>query len=78
MLNDRSTPLERDEQAGLRFLMLGVTRGIRGIRNVLTHDTERAVSVQDGAVWLGLIGFLHDQLDLASRVAPPDGRGGRR
>lgn len=62
VLNPRSTPLERDLQAGLRHLTMGVTRGVR---NVLTHDTEHEVSAEEGAIWLGLIGLLHRQLDAA-------------
>ena len=67
VLNDLSTRLERNEQAGLRYLLLGVARGVR---NVLTHDIEREVSAQECAVWLGLIGWLHQQLDLVEYVAP--------
>ena len=64
-LNQRATAVERDEQAGLRYLTLGVTCAIR---NVLTHDIERDVSAQDGAIWLGLIGWLHQQLDSTERI----------
>ena len=62
ILNPRSTALERDEQAGFRHLVIGVTRGVR---NVLTHDVEREVSLEDGAIWLGLLSLLHQQLDAA-------------
>ena len=62
ILNPRSTALERDVQAGFRHLTIGVTRGVR---NVLMHDIEGEVSEADGAIWLGLIGLLHQQLDAA-------------
>ena len=62
ILNPRATALERDEQAGFRHLVIGVTRGVR---NVLTHDIDREVSLEDGAIWLGLISLLHQQLDAA-------------
>ena len=65
VLNQRATAVERDEQAGLRYLTLGVTCAIR---NVLTHDIERDVSAQDGAIWLGLIGWLHQRLDNTERI----------
>ena len=67
VLNPRSTPLERDLQAGLRHLTLGVARGVR---NVLTHDIEHEVSAEEAAIWLGLIGLLHQQLDA---VYPAEG-----
>ena len=69
VLNQRATAVERDEQAGLRYLTLGVTCAIR---NVLTHDVERDVSAQDGAIWLGLIGWLHQQLDSTERIDSPE------
>ena len=62
ILNPRATALERDEQAGFRHLVIGVTRGVR---NVLTHDIDREVSLEDGAIWLGLLSLLHQQLDAA-------------
>ena len=65
VLNQRTTAIERNEQAGLRYLTLGVTCALR---NVLTHDVERDVSAQDGAIWLGLIGWLHQQLDSTERI----------
>ena len=65
VLNQRTTAIERNEQAGLRYLTLGVTCALR---NVLTHDIERDVSAQDGAIWLGLIGGLHQQLDSTERI----------
>ena len=66
-LNTRATPIERDEHAGLRYLVLGVTRGVR---NVLTHDVEREVSLHDSIVWLGLIGWLHERLDELEQLEP--------
>lgn len=66
-LNTRATPIERDEHAGLRYLVLGVTRGVR---NVLTHDIEREVSLRDSIVWLGLIGWLHERLDELEQLEP--------
>lgn len=65
VLNQRATAVERDEQAGLRYLTLGVTCAIR---NVLTHDIERDVSAQDGAIWLGLLSLLHQRLDNTERI----------
>lgn len=66
-LNTRATPIERDEHAALRHLLLGVTCGVR---NVLSHDVEREVPLRDGIVWLGLIGWLHERLDELEQLEP--------
>lgn len=58
--SERSTPRERDEHASLRFLLLGV---IRGVRNVYSHDVRTGVSEVDAALWLGLLGRLRGQLE---------------
>ena len=69
-INDRGTPLDRDEHAGFLYLTLGVTRGIR---NVFTHDIEAEVSVEDGAMWLWLLNRLHRQFDHAEEAATRQG-----
>ena len=66
-LNSRATQIERDEHAGLRHLILGVTRGVR---NVVTHEIEREVSLRDSIIWLGLIGWLHERLDELEQLEP--------
>lgn len=59
-INERSNPRERDEHAALRFLLLGVTRGIR---NVYSHHVREEVTERDAAIWLGLLGKLRRQVE---------------
>ena len=59
-LNDRENRQEQNLHASLRYLMLGVTAGVR---NVYTHDVRGEVVREDAALWLVLMGQLREQIE---------------
>ena len=62
--NDRETRQEQNLHASLRYLMPGVTAGVR---NVYTHDVRSEVAKDDAAMWLVLMGQLLTQIERARR-----------
>ncbi len=54
----------------LRFLLLGVTAGVR---NIYTYDFRAAVTKEDAALWLGLMGKLRAQIEQLD--ATPESQG---
>lgn len=66
--NDRETRQEQNLHASLRYLMLGVTAGVR---NVYTHDVRSEVAKDDAAMWLVLMGQLRTQIERLDVVTSP-------
>ena len=66
--NDRETRQEQNLHASLRYLMLGVTAGVR---NVYTHDVRSEVAKDDAAMWLVLMGQLRIQIERLDVVTSP-------
>lgn len=50
----------RDEQLGHRYLALGLSRGLR---NVMTHDSEYPLDEQEAFECLAFISMMHRRLD---------------
>ena len=63
--NGRSTPLERDEHDGYRFLAAGLTRALR---NVVTHHNNYGFSATTAWEWLVFVSAMHRRLDQAEQV----------
>lgn len=63
--NDRSTPLERDEHDGYRFLAAGLTRALR---NVVTHHDNYGFGAIAAWEWLVFSSAMHRRLDEAEQV----------
>ena len=66
--NDRETRQEQNLHASLRYLMPGVTSGVR---NVYTHDVRSEVAKDDAAMWLVLMGQLRTQIERLDVVTSP-------
>ena len=66
--NDRETRQEQNLHASLRYLMLGVTAGVR---NVYTHDVRSEVAKDDAPMWLVLMGQLRTQIERLDVVTSP-------
>jgi uncharacterized protein (TIGR02391 family) len=64
-LTDLSTAKERNEHSSLRYLMLGVTAGVR---NTYSHDVRTDVPREEAALWLILMGRLREQIERLDRV----------
>ena len=63
--NNRSTPLERDEHDGYRFLAAGLTRALR---NVVTHHDDYGLGATAASEWLVFTSAMHRRLDQAEQV----------
>ena len=64
--SERRTRRERNEHAGTRFLLLGM---VRGFRNPYSHDVRIAVTQEEAVIWLGVLGTVRRQLELAREFA---------
>ena len=63
--NNRSTPLERDEHDGYRFLVAGLARALR---NVVTHHDNYGFGATAAWEWLVFTSAMHRRLDQAQQV----------
>lgn len=64
--NERQTAKERNEHASLRYLMLGVTTGVR---NIYSHDVRSIVPRDEAALWLLLMSRLRQQIERLDNVS---------
>ena len=60
--SERRTRRERNEHAGIRFLLLGM---VRGFRNPYSHDVRIEVTRAVAVIWLGVLGKFRRQLEHA-------------
>lgn len=65
IFNDRSTPIERDEHDGYRFLAVGLASALR---NVVTHHDNYGLDREAAWEWLVFISAMHRRLDQAEQV----------
>ena len=65
VFNDRSTPIERDEHDGYRFLAVGLASALR---NVVTHRDDYGLDHEAAWEWLVFISAMHRRLDQAQQV----------
>lgn len=65
IFNDRSTPIERDEHDGYRFLAVGLASALR---NVVTHHDDYGLDHETAWEWLVFISAMHRRLDQAQQV----------
>lgn len=64
--NERETRSELNQHASLRYLLLGVTTGVR---NVYSHDVRTEVLRDEAALRLALMGRLRKQIEQLEIVA---------
>lgn len=65
VFNDRSTPIERDEHDGYRYLAVGLASALR---NVVTHHDDYGLDRETAWEWLVFISAMHRRLDQAEQV----------
>lgn len=65
IFNDRSTPIERDEHDGYRYLAVGLASALR---NVVTHHDDYGLDQETAWEWLVFISAMHRRLDQAEQV----------
>ncbi len=65
IFNDRSTPIERDEHDGYRFLAVGLASALR---NVVTHHDDYGLDQEAAWEWLVFISAMHRRLDQAEQM----------
>ena len=65
IFNDRSTPIERDEHDGYRFLAVGLASALR---NVVTHHDDYGLDYEAAWEWLVFVSAMHRRLDQAEQV----------
>ena len=61
---DEWTLMDRDEHNGYRFLGVGL---VQGIRNVMTHMDDYAMTRAEALEWLAFISAMHRRLDGAQQ-----------
>ena len=64
--DERQTAKDRNQHASLRHLLLGVTTGVQ---DIYSHDVPSEVSREEAAMWLALLGRLHDQIEQLQNVS---------
>lgn len=64
--NERRTARQRNEHASFRYLLLGITTGVR---NIYSHDVRSDVSRDEAAMWLALMGRLRNQVERLDSVS---------